>query len=519
MGFLTRLRLGARLGIAFGITGFLVCLIGIFGLTQMARVMTSSEDVATNWLPSVQILGDIRATLNSARRYSLRVALEADASGKKKQGDIMLDLTNTTLPKQLATYEKLISSDEERAIYKEIQAALATYKSDQEKALALSNEGEASYAQARDFVIGTAGKSFTDLMALVQKDVDLNAKGGADSWAEVQRVYGIAVKVLIGAVVLLLGVCAVLASVITRSITVPLSEAVRLTKAVAAGDLSQRPRSDAADEPGDLMRALGEMSHNLSSLIYNVRQGTDAIATASAEIAQGNADLSSRTEQQAASLQQTAASMHQMNDTVQSNSDNARQANQLVAQATMVAAQGGQDVSEVVATMSAIQESSRRISDIISVIDGIAFQTNILALNAAVEAARAGEQGRGFAVVASEVRSLAQRSANAAKEIKSLITDSVEKVDIGNTQAHNAGRTIEEVVMQVRKVNDLIAEITASSSEQSSGVSQINLAVNQLDQSTQQNAALVEQTSAAAESLRQQAGTLLQSVSVFKVSA
>jgi methyl-accepting chemotaxis protein len=229
--------------------------------------------------------------------------------------------------------------------------------------------------------------------------------------------------------------------------------------------------------------------------------------------------LSSRTEQQAASLQQTAASMHQMNDTVQSNSDNARQANQLVAQATMVAAQGGQDVSEVVATMSAIQESSRRISDIISVIDGIAFQTNILALNAAVEAARAGEQGRGFAVVASEVRSLAQRSANAAKEIKSLITDSVEKVDIGNTQAHNAGRTIEEVVMQVRKVNDLIAEITASSSEQSSGVSQINLAVNQLDQSTQQNAALVEQTSAAAESLRQQAGTLLQSVSVFKVSA
>jgi methyl-accepting chemotaxis protein len=517
MGFLSRLRLGARLGLAFGITGVLVCLTGVFGLSQMAKVNSNTEDLATNWLPSVQALGDISDTLNDIRRTTLRHVLEPTATGKQQQEALILSALNTALPKELGYYETQISSPEERALFTQMQAALNTFKEDEAKLLALSNQGETGLAAARDFAVGQAGLDFRAMMALTKKDIALNVQGGADSWAQAQKVYSNAVTILVVSIVVLLGICAALAWRITVSITTPLAQAVKLTHAVAAGDLSQRAQSDALDEVGDLMRALNDMGRNLSQLVGEVRQGTDSMATASAQIAQGNADLSSRTEQQAASLQQTAASLHQMTDTVNSNSDNARQANQLVAQATMVATQGGEDVNSVVATMSAIQDSSRRIADIISVIDGIAFQTNILALNAAVEAARAGEQGRGFAVVASEVRSLAQRSANAAKEIKSLITDSVEKVEIGNAQVNNAGRTIQEVVIQVRKVNDLIAEITASSSEQSTGVGQINQAVNQLDQATQQNAALVEETSAAAESLRQQASMLSQSVSVFRV--
>jgi len=516
MRWLLQLRLGMRLGLAFGITGLLLVCTGLFGFSQMARVNANTEELATNWLPSVQALGDIRSELNTLRGATLRHLLEPDSGGKKKQADALEAIRKASLPKVLATYEKLISSPEEAALYKEIQAAMGTMDTSTNNMIAMSDDGPARFEEARAYAVGESARDFAELMTLIQKDVDLNAKGSADSWADAQQVYGTAVKVLIVAIVLLLGTCGLLAWTITRSITTPLAEAVALSQSVAEGDLSRQLHNDSADEVGDLVRSMNTMTGNLSRLVGEVHQGTEAIATASAQIAQGNADLSSRTEQQAASLQETAASMHQMNDTVRSTTDNARQANQLVAQATMVAAQGGQDVNEVVATMSAIQESSRRISDIISVIDGIAFQTNILALNAAVEAARAGEQGRGFAVVASEVRALAQRSANAAKEIKSLITDSVEKVEIGNAQVNNAGRTIQDVVLQVRKVNDLIAEITSSSAEQSTGVGQINQAVNQLDQATQQNAALVEETSAAAESLRHQANGLMQSVSVFR---
>jgi len=516
MAWLMKLRLGARLGLAFGLTGLLVVCTGVFGLTQMAKVNDRTEELATNWLPSVQALGDIRAELNSMRRAALRHTLEPDAGGKRKQLEAITASSKDKLPKLLAHYEKLISSPEEAALYKEIQDAMGSADTSMTNLLAMSDDGPARFEEARAYAVGDSARDFSEVMTLVQKAVDLNAKGSVDSWNDSQQVYQRAVTVLVIAVGLLIATCGVLAYTITRSITRPLAEAVQLSQAVAEGDLSREVHTTAGDEVGDLVRGMNQMSRNLSELVHGVRQGTDAIATASAQIAQGNADLSSRTEQQAASLQETAASMHQMNDTVRATSDNARQANQLVAQATMVAAQGGEDVNQVVATMSAIQESSRRISDIISVIDGIAFQTNILALNAAVEAARAGEQGRGFAVVASEVRSLAQRSANAAKEIKSLITDSVEKVEIGSTQVNNAGRTIADVVMQVRKVNDLIGEITSSSTEQSTGVGQINQAVNQLDQATQQNAALVEETSAAAESLRHQANGLMEAVSVFR---
>ena len=305
---------------------------------------------------------------------------------------------------------------------------------------------------------------------------------------------------------------------IARSLQRSMSRAVTVAEAVAAGDLSVRVHSDARDEVGSLLAALDRMSAHLSRIVGEVRAGTDAIATASSQIAQGNADLSSRTEMQASNLQQTAASMHQVNDTVRANADSANQANQIASRASEVAVAGGKAVNQVVQTMNGIQVSSRKIADIIGVIDGISFQTNILALNAAVEAARAGEQGRGFAVVAAEVRTLAQRSANAAKEIKTLIGDSVEKVEAGNLLVSDAGQTIGDVVEQVRRVNDLMGEITAATRQQQDGTSQINAALGQLDQTTQQNAALVEQTAAAAESLRQQATRLTQVMAQFRLA-
>lgn len=309
-----------------------------------------------------------------------------------------------------------------------------------------------------------------------------------------------------------------LAIAFIRSITLQVEEAVRLARAVAQGDLSGVVQVRGDNELGQLMRALSEMQDRLSTVVAQVRRGSEGVATASAEIASGNNDLSNRTESQASALEQTAASMHELNSTVQQNADSARQANQLAMSASAVAVQGGEVVGLVVETMKGINDSSRRISDIISVIDGIAFQTNILALNAAVEAARAGEQGRGFAVVASEVRSLAGRSAEAAKEIKTLITASVERVAHGTALVDQAGATMTEVVSSIRRATDLMGEISAASTEQSLGVSQVGEAVAQMDQVTQQNAALVEEMAAAATSLKSQAEELVEVVSVFRIS-
>ncbi|CAA2109826.1 methyl-accepting chemotaxis protein [Variovorax paradoxus] len=319
----------------------------------------------------------------------------------------------------------------------------------------------------------------------------------------------------LGGVAILLG--AAIAWFITRTITRPIGEAVEVAEKVAAGDISSRIEVHSHDETGRLMSALKAMNESLVRIVREVRTGTDTIATASSQIASGNQDLSSRTEEQASSLEQTAASMEELTSTVKQNADNARQANQLAVSASEVAVRGGSVVSQVVDTMGSIDASSKKIVDIIGVIDGIAFQTNILALNAAVEAARAGEQGRGFAVVASEVRSLAQRSAAAAKEIKTLIGDSVEKVEAGSKQVEEAGRTMEEIVGSVRRVTDIMGEITAASQEQTSGIEQVNQAISQMDQVTQQNAALVEEASAAAQSLQEQAGGLVQAVSIFKL--
>ena len=321
----------------------------------------------------------------------------------------------------------------------------------------------------------------------------------------------------IGAIVFAILLAAAATVYLVRAITGPLGAAVGLARRVADGDLSARIEVDSRNEFGQLLGALRDMTASLSGIVGEVRSGSDVIATASSQIAAGNMDLSSRTEQQASAIEETAASVEELTTTVRQNADNARQANNLAATASDVATRGGAVVAEVVDTMGAINESARKIVDIIAVIDGIAFQTNILALNAAVEAARAGEQGRGFAVVASEVRNLAQRSASAAKEIKALITDSVDKVDSGSRLVGQAGATMEDIVQSVRRVADIMAEITAATSEQSAGIEQIHQAISQMDQVTQQNAALVEEAASAAQSLQESAAGLAERVSVFRV--
>ncbi|WP_422847469.1 methyl-accepting chemotaxis protein [Acidovorax sp. M14] len=332
--------------------------------------------------------------------------------------------------------------------------------------------------------------------------------------ATAQRATTISLVVML--VVCALGIAGAIA--FSRTVVNPLDNAVRVSQAVASGDLTVARHVQGKDEIALLLNALHDMQNSLSQVVSNVRNNADSVAAASTEIALGNNDLSARTEQQASALEETSASMEELSSTVQANAENARTANQLAVSASTVAVQGGDVVAEVVTTMKGINDSSKKIADIISVIDGIAFQTNILALNAAVEAARAGEQGRGFAVVASEVRNLAQRSADAAKEIKTLIHASVERVELGTTLVDKAGATMNEVVSAIRRVTDIVGEISAASSEQSAGVAQVGEAVMQMDQATQQNAALVEQSAAAADSLKVQAQQLVQAVAVFRLA-
>ncbi|SDX60762.1 methyl-accepting chemotaxis protein-1, serine sensor receptor [Collimonas sp. OK242] len=359
-------------------------------------------------------------------------------------------------------------------------------------------------------------KKIDDIVALVaQESKDLMQQ----SESEATQRNALALRFLLSVVAIGTLIGSGLTYWIINGITGPLRSAVKVARTVADGDLTSRIETGRKDEIGELLGALHQMNESLQGIVGRCRSGIETIAAASGQIASGNQDLSARTEQQAASLEETAASMEELTSTVKLNADNARQANQLAATASGVALEGGAVVSRVVITMGSIHDSARKIVDIIAVIDGIAFQTNILALNAAVEAARAGEQGRGFAVVASEVRNLAQRSASAAKEIKALIGDSMETVDAGSKLVNEAGNTMEQIVDSVKRVSDIMAEITAAGEAQSSGIEQVNQAIGQMDQVTQQNAALVEEAAAAAESLKEQAGNLTSVISVFKLDA
>ncbi|MFZ5575352.1 MAG: methyl-accepting chemotaxis protein [Pseudomonadota bacterium] len=365
----------------------------------------------------------------------------------------------------------------------------------------------------------TMVEAYPPVRAAAEKLIQFQLDAAKRQFEESQSRYAMVRNLSIVVIVIGLLLAALVGYFTIRAITGSLRKAVHVAEAVAAGDLTQRIEVESRDEIGQLMQSLQEMNEALVRVVGQVRAGVDTVATASSQIASGNLDLSSRTEEQASSLEETASSMEELTSTVKQNAENARQANQLVNATADVAAKGGDVVGQVVTTMASIKDSSRKIADIIGVIDGIAFQTNILALNAAVEAARAGEQGRGFAVVAAEVRNLAQRSAGAAKEIKALIEDSVAKVDAGGHLVDEAGHTMEEIVTSVKRVTDIMSEIAAASQEQSLGIEQVNQAISQMDDVTQQNAALVEEAAAAAESLQEQAAKLAEAVSVFRLEA
>ncbi|HEX7644554.1 MAG TPA: methyl-accepting chemotaxis protein [Burkholderiaceae bacterium] len=372
--------------------------------------------------------------------------------------------------------------------------------------------------QAMELMAGPMAQTYAPMQESMDALIKLQLDVGKAEFAKSQTLYTMVRNVALSGIVVGILMGAFVGYRLIRAITGPLNASVRIARNVAGGDLTQNIYVESGDETGQLLQALKDMNEGLVATVSKVRQCTETIGVASGEIAQGNADLSARTESQAGSLEETASSMEELTATVKQNADNAAQANQLVVAASEYATKGGEVVGQVVHTMGSIKDSSRKIVDIIGVIDGIAFQTNILALNAAVEAARAGEQGRGFAVVAAEVRNLAQRSAGAAKEIKALIGDSVEKVDAGSRLVDEAGQTMEQIVNSVRHVADIMGEITSASQEQSAGIGEINQAIVQMDEMTQQNAALVEQAAAAAESMQEQAAILAEAVAAFKLA-
>jgi methyl-accepting chemotaxis protein len=508
------LKIATKLIVSFFAMLMLTAFLGIFSVLQLGKVNETATDLATNWMPAVQAAQEMKSAMARFRVQELQKINSVDATDGAKYEKLMADIY-AKLQKAQQDYAKLITEPAEKEFYAEYTKLLALYMAEHVKIMALVNDGKTDEAKAS--IRGESSRLTIAMNALVEKIVAVNVAGGIKANKTGDEIFANARIWIISLLVASIVVGMILALWIAHIVSHPLKEAVKVAQAVAAGDLTSRIKVSSKDETGQLLQALKDMNGSLVKIVSEVRVGTDTIATASSQIASGNLDLSSRTEEQASSLEETASSMEELTSTVKQNADNARQANQLAVTASDVAVKGGSVVSEVVDTMASINESSKKIVDIISVIDGIAFQTNILALNAAVEAARAGEQGRGFAVVATEVRSLAQRSAAAAKEIKTLIGDSVEKVAVGSKLVEQAGATMDEVVASVRRVTDIMGEITAASQEQSAGIEQVNQAIVQMDQVTQQNAALVEEASAAAESMQEQASGLSQVVSIFKL--
>ena len=511
-------RLSAKLGASFGTLVALCALVGGMGLLQMSQIHRSTTEIADDWMPSIQSMAAIRVKANQIRRMEPDHLLSEDPAEKER-----IERSIAKAREELAhveqSYQPLIGSDEERRLYEAIVAARDAYFRTQETLLKLSRGGEASGGETRAYFRGDSRSSFNSWVQAIERSADYNAAGGARSREEAARSYAAGRGLNITLTLAALVVAATLAWLLMRHVRGLLggdpADAANLVRQVAEGDLSGHIEVRAGDERS-LIAALKAMQNSLRQVVGGVRQGSESVASASAQIAMGNGDLSQRTEEQASALEQTAATMSELGATVRLTSENAAQADQLARSATDVAQRGGQVVQQFVDTMKGINDSSRRIADIIGTIDGIAFQTNILALNAAVEAARAGEQGRGFAVVASEVRSLAQRSAEAAKEIKTLISTSVEQVEHGTSQVDQAAATMDEVVAAIRRVTEVVGEISNATREQSQGVSQVGEAVGQMDQVTQQNAALVEESAAAAEALRQQADALVAAVARFR---
>ena len=459
MGF-SNLRIGMKLGLAFIAMVLLSLLVGVLALVQLSDVHEDTHDIATNWLPSVHILGEMRATANRLRASEVGLALSESPEEKARLAQDVLAV-GKILADQEKVYAPMVTPQEVKT-YEEFKQSREAYMKVQAQLLALAKEGGAQ-ADTAKLLYGDSQKAFIAMAETIGRLAKINTDGADKAYKASQVSYD-AARAMVGAgLALAVAVAVALGWWITRLITVPVDEAVRATREIANGNLAVSLSVRSRDEIGQLLQGLIEMRDKLAAVVSEVRSNAEGVATASAEIAQGNSDLSGRTESQASALEETAASMEQLGSTVRQNADNARQANQLALNASTVATHGGEVVAQVVDTMRGINDSSRRIADIIGVIDGIAFQTNILALNAAVEAARAGEQGRGFAVVAGEVRSLAQRSADAAKEIKSLITASVERVEQGSQLVDQAGTTMEEVVTAIRRVTDIMGEISAAS--------------------------------------------------------
>jgi len=512
---LKNISIKVRLIFLISFLAALMLFIGCVAIYRLSNANDSLQTVYEDGLIASMQLDKLRSLLSS-NQLIIATIITGDQTKidermdliEKNEGEIdkLWDAT-------LATYSL---TPEEKQVAEQFVKARKVYVTEELKRAVAAMRARTPML-ATDILQGTMEPRYEQVHAHLNKLLELQQSRAKDEFDKSQKRYQRfrAVSIVFIGFGMLLSALVIYRLV--HWISRPLDYAVTIAQRVASGDLTQDIAVTSTDEFGKLLQALKNMNAKLSQIVTEVRSGTETIASASHQISSGNLDLSSRTEQQASGLEETASSMEELTSTVKQNDDNARQANQLVASASDFAIKGGQVVGEVVGTMESIKASSRKIVDIIGVIDGIAFQTNILALNAAVEAARAGEQGRGFAVVASEVRNLAQRSAGAAKEIKTLINDSVEKVDAGGKQVDAAGATMEQIVTSVKQVADIMNEIAAASREQSAGIEQINHAIAHMDQSTQQNAAMVEQATAAAQSLQDQAGKLSQAVSVFRL--
>jgi methyl-accepting chemotaxis protein len=511
------LRTRTQIVLAFTAVVMLTVAVGAVGLIGLNRVAHQANGLSDKWLPGVAELALAKAAALESRDYEVRHSRSADKSYRAEYED-KIDEAGKSFATAMSSYAKRVASDGERKLTQSVDQTWAAYRASQQRVVELGRNGK--QADAADISDGASSTAADDVVGAIDKLWKYNFEGAAASKAQAASAYTLALQVVAGLLIAAVVLGAAVAALFSRSLLGRLggepAQAAEVAQAVATGDLST-PIPLRTGDTTSLMAHLRAMQTSLADAVHAVRSGSEKVASASTQIAQGNQHLSQRTEQQAGALQNTAGTMEQLGATVRNNADNAQQANQLARGASQVAVKGGEVVGQVVQTMRGIHDASRKIGDIITVIDGIAFQTNILALNAAVEAARAGEQGRGFAVVAGEVRSLAQRSAEAAKEIKGLINTSVQRVEQGTVQVDEAGATMDEVVKAIQRVSDIVGEISTASAEQNSGVAQVGQAIQAMDQSTQQNAALVVESAAAADSLSREATVLLQSVAVFKL--